>query len=329
MSQIKPTGTYKIRKAGNYLEKTKKSKKKIIVCMAALTLCLCVVAVYFIYELQFRKEALSYVQEVNADGIAVDLSDNPYFMKKIIGFRYNKAERIQYESEVTNSTKHAYVLLPPNYDESKKYPVLYLLHGWGGSDKTWLNKDADIIIQNSFYLDDVQEMIVVFPNSCVNKEESVPKEDFIADSKIYDLTEKDLMTSLMPYVNEHYSTYTDRNHTAIAGYSLGGKESLYTAFTHQDVFGYVGSFSTVSPIPDENGVEYAATMTDFVIDENIGGFHYMLINTGVDDPYIAGVHTVENALKRNQIPHVYYEMEGRHENKVWQNALYNYLKHIF
>ncbi len=311
------------------MKKLSQSKRKRRILLGIAGIILCVMAVYIIYELKFRRDALRYVQEVNEDGIAVDLSDNPYYMKKIIGFEYNKAKRISYHSEVTDAEKHAYVLLPPTYDEDKKYPVLYLLHGWGGSDKTWLNKKADIIIQNAFYLDDVEEMIVVFPNSCVNQEESVPKEDFIADSKIYDLTEKDLMTSLMPYINEHYSTYTDREHTAIAGYSLGGKESLYTAFTHQDIFGYVGSFSTVSPIPDENGVEYAATMTDFVIDENVGGFQYMLINTGVDDPYIEGVHTVENALTKNGISHVYYEMEGKHENKVWQNALYNYLRHIF
>ncbi len=276
-----------------------------------------------------KKDALAYEQEKNADGIAVDLSDNPYYKEKISGFKYAEAERISYDSQVTGATKHARVLLPADYDEEKDYPVLYLLHGWGGSDKTWLNKDADIIIQNLFYLNNVQEMVVVFPNSCVNEEENVDDMDFGEASVIYDRTEEDIMTSLMPYINEHYSVMTDRDHTAIAGYSLGGKESLTTAFRNQDVFGYVGAFSAVSPIPDANGQGYEPTMEDLVVDEQYGGFHYVLINVGKDDPYIDGTYVIEDALNRNQIPHTFYVMEGEHENSVWQNALYNYMQHIF
>lgn len=275
------------------------------------------------------QEVKAYKQETNSDGIAVDLSDNPYYKTKIEGLEYAQAERISYKSKVTGHTKHARVLLPVNYDETKEYPVLYLLHGWGGSDKTWLNKDADIIIQNACYLNDVPEMIVVFPNSCVNEEENVDEMSFLEASKIYDLTEQDMTTSLMPYIHEHYSVIQDKKHTAIAGNSLGGKESLTLAFANQQTFGYVGAFSTVSPIPDENGNGYSPTLDDLRIQEEYGGFDYMLINVGKDDPYIEGTFVVEDALNRNQIPHVYYQMEGGHENLVWQNALYNFLQHIF
>ncbi len=276
-----------------------------------------------------ENEAKDYVQETNEDGIATDLSDNPYYMEKIKGYKYSTAERISYTSEVTNATKHARVLLPADYDEDKEYPVLYLLHGWGGSDKTWLNKDADIIIQNLFYLNDVTEMIVVFPNSCVNEKEDVDDMDFLEASKVYDLTEEDLITSLMPYIESHYSVKTGKENTAIAGYSLGGKESLTTAFRHQDVFGYVGAFSAVSPIADEEGHGYEPTLDDLAIDESKGGFKYIMINVGVDDPYIEGTGVIERALDRNNIEYVTYRTAGAHENIVWQNALYNFGQHIF
>ncbi len=276
-----------------------------------------------------QREALDYEQETNSDQIAIDLSDNPFYMSKIQGYEYAQAAQIKYTSKVTNTVKHARVLLPADYDEDREYPVLYLLHGWGGSDKTWLNKEADIIIQNLFYLKNVPEMIVVFPNSCVNDVESVDGMDFLEASRIYDLTEQDLITSLMPYINEHYSVKEGRDNTAIAGYSLGGKESLFTAFAHQDIFGYVGAFSAVSPIPDSNGNGYAPVLDDLVIDPQYGGFHYVLINVGVDDPYIEGTYVIEEALTRNNIPYTSYFMEGEHENSVWQNALYNFMQHIF
>ncbi len=316
--------------------KTQKTSGKRKLMMVALSIVAAVVIVGGILMIvrnkkvkEFQQAAKDYVQEVNEDDIAVDLSENPYFMTKIPGFQYASAERISYQSKVTNTTKHARILLPVDYDESKEYPVLYLLHGWGGSDKTWLNKDADIIIQNTFYLNDVPEMIVVFPNSCVNEEEDVDDMSFIEASHVYDLTAEEIMTSLMPYVNEYYSTMTDRDHTAVAGYSLGGKESLYTAFTNQDIFGYVGAFSAVSPIPDSEFESYAPTLEDLIIDETYGGFHYVLINVGIDDPYIRGTYIIEDELVANDIPHTYYEMEGEHENSVWQNALYNFLRHIF
>lgn len=63
-------------------------------------------------------------------------------------------------------------MLPENYDENKKYPVLYLLHGLGGSEVTWLHKNADVIIKNMHYLYNCPEMVVVMPNSNVNENNS-------------------------------------------------------------------------------------------------------------------------------------------------------------
>ena len=55
---------------------------------------------------------------------------------------------------------------------------------------------------------------------------------------------------MIPYINEHYSTRTGRENTAIAGYSLGGRESLFLCFAHPDVFGYVGAFAPVGGVVD-------------------------------------------------------------------------------
>lgn len=86
-------------------------------------------------------------------------------------------------------------------------------------------------------------MIIVSVNSIVTEGE-IPPSTFSEDyCTAFDKTGEDIITSLMPYVNEHYSTLTDRNSTAIAGFSMGGRETLLTAFAYQDYFNYVGAFS--------------------------------------------------------------------------------------
>lgn len=65
------------------------------------------------------------------------------------GYEYGEDIEIAYRSQVTNDLKHAYVTLPANYDESKKYPVLYLLHGMACTHKSWLEMcNAKYVVQN-------------------------------------------------------------------------------------------------------------------------------------------------------------------------------------
>ena len=193
-------------------------------------------------QAELRAEAKQYDQAVNEQGIAVDLSENPYYMKEHPEFQYSQPETITYDSEVTGTKRHANILLPANYDADRQYPVLYLLHGLDGSHRTWKNKDGHIILQNLTYLYGVPEMIVVFPNSAVNENEDTDGLSFREKVEAYDRTEEDLVTSLMPYINSHYSVKPGRENTAVAGNSMGGRNALNTAFRHPELFGYVGAF---------------------------------------------------------------------------------------
>lgn len=257
----------------------------------------------------------------------MELPENYSILKKQKGFSYAKAERITYHSDVTGREKHAKVLLPADYDPDSKYPVLYLLHGYGGSDQTWLNKDADIILQNLHYMEDAPEMVVVFPNCIVSETEDADDMSFWETVPLFNLTEPELMGSLMPYINEHYSVYTDKEHTAIAGNSMGGRNSLYIAFSHQDVFGYVGAFSAANILPSSYGIEL---LDHFELDKEQDAFRLLFLNVGrEDDTCGESTYQIDEDMKQNQIPHICYDMNGEHENVVWQNALYNFGKRIF
>mgnify|MGYP000441575505 CR=1 FL=1 len=278
-----------------------------------------------------RVEAQQYEQETNEDGIAVDLSDNPYFMTEQEGFEYSEPETITYSSEVTGTERHANVLLPADYDESKEYPVLYLLHGLDGSHRTWKNKNGHIIIQNLHYLYGVPEMIVVCPNSSVNEKEDTDGLDIHGKVAAYDLTEEDIVTSLMPYINSHYSVKQGRENTAIAGNSMGGRNALYTAFKHQDLFGYVGAFSSAHVLRDEtSGSILSHMIDDFTVDPQYGGFQMIMVCVGRQDNVCGGEsYKIHENMTKNGVEHIFYDMEGGHENSVWQNNLYNFGKRLF
>lgn len=276
-------------------------------------------------------DALAYEQETENDGIAYDLDGNRYFDSELKGYGYGTVESITYHSDVTGGDRHARVWLPEGYDGNERFPVLYLLHGMDGDENSWLRKDADIILENLHYLNGAPEMVVVFPNCNVNAGEDIAKCSWPEIVDTFDLVGQDITDNLMPYVNEHYKVLTDKNNTAIAGNSLGGREALMTAFTHQEIFGYIGAFSTITPLADASS-EYSEAklaMKEFSIDENSDGFRLIMMNVGDKDPYIENSYNVDRSLSDAGIDHIFYVMDGRHNDRVWRNSIYNFGRLIF
>lgn len=309
--------------------KKKKIAISFLVVIAAIGYVM--ILAYGAYNQQVKEEIQNYEQETNEDGIVVDMSENPYFTKKQIGFRYRNPETISYPSNITGTDRHAMVFLPADYDENKKYPVLYLLHGLDGSHRTWRNKSADIILQNLYYFDNVPEMIVVCPNSAVNKEENTDGLDIIDKINIYDLTGKDLIENLMPYINKNYPVKTGRENTAIAGNSMGGRNTLYTAFTYPELFGYVGAFSSSNVLPDETyGGIMHPLLQELTLPSSTDDFKLLMLCVGRSDDVCGGVtYKLHDLMTAKGINHIFYDVEGGHQNTVWQNALYNFAKKIF
>ena len=280
---------------------------------------------------EIKAEIEKYNKEANKNGnTIIDMNKNPYFMEKQQGYSYNRVENISYYSGVTKTQRQAGILMPIDFDENKSYPVLYMLHGLGGSHKTWRNKNADIIIQNLIYFEDVPEMIVVFPNSVLNEKASVDGLSFNEQVEVYDRTEEDLVNYLMPYIEKNYPINSSRDNTAIVGNSMGGRNTLYIAFKNQKLFGYVGAFSASHVLNSpETGSIMSGLLDDFVIDKNLEAFKITLC-VGRQDNICGGEsYIVHRRMEKNSIKHVFYDMDGGHQNAVWQNALYNFVKTIF
>lgn len=260
----------------------------------------------------------------------------------VAGYDYtewDEIEHITYYSSVAGADKHANVVLPPDYDPEKRYPVLYLLHGLMSDEYSWLDgvyglpMGAQYIVQNACYFDGTPEMIVVCVNSLVNATETEPEWSMLPPSappelaETYDLTGRDIVECLMPYVNSHYSTLTGKDNTAIAGYSMGGREAMLTAFDYQDVFGWVGAFSSASF--GENVVSSSTYVPDFTLDEGSDGFRYVQITVGMLDTLAPVSSGICDKLDAIDVEYTYESVFGMHDPSVWRGALKTFVQNIF
>ena len=275
------------------------------------------------------------VSEYDAPKRKANYSVSTSLFWKQEGVEYGEIVEIEYESTVTGTTRKANVLLPAGYTEDKQYPVLYLLHGSEGDHNEWLRGDPVYTVGNAVYAGDAKEMIVVMPNVRAREDDSmvVMTEDTLANFKAFDNFIYDLEQCLMPYIEENYSVYTDRDNTAIAGLSLGGRESIYIGRTMYEKFAYIGSFS-----PGPGVVEYKMGKLEeeglLEVDELAFPEGYepkvFMITEGDADSIVGNVPYIYHDLfEQAGVEHIFYTIQGKHDYSVWKRSLYAFILEIF
>jgi|GEM_PF-575674 len=168
--------------------------------------------------------------------------------KKRPGVTYPEFKTYTYYSNTAERDTNMNVLLPVDYSEDKEYPVLYILHGFF-DDETWMARDVVAIpeILTNLQLDgEAEEMIVVLPYIYCDKNRPTVTGMDLENCYAYDNFINDYVTDVKPFVESTFSVSKDREKTAITGFSMGGRESLFIAFKHPEYFGYVGA---VCPAP--------------------------------------------------------------------------------
>lgn len=160
------------------------------------------------------------------------------------GIKKGTVKLIEYQSESVGKTRKANVYLPASYDGKKKFSVLYLMHGIGGDEWEWMNDGGvpNIIMDNLYADGKVADMIIVMPNGRAQENDS--RDAGMMSFAAFGNFDKDLFGSLIPYIEKNFSVYTDKDHRAIAGLSMGGGQSLNIGLGNLDKFAYVGGFSS-------------------------------------------------------------------------------------
>lgn len=158
----------------------------------------------------------------------------------------SRLEEATLHSEALGSDMKAMIYLPPGYSAEERYPVLYVLYGYGGDRHTWfdgglgVNAVADRLIEAG----KIRPLIIVSPDYGqsfgANTEPGQGTDPGGVDEGAYgDYLSRDLVS----YVDSHYGTDARREGRFVGGFSMGGYAALYLAFTHPDLYGKAGGHS--------------------------------------------------------------------------------------
>ncbi|MFL5771859.1 MAG: alpha/beta hydrolase, partial [Flavisolibacter sp.] len=237
---------------------------------------------------------------------------------------HGKIDTISYSSKTVGTTRRTLIYTPPGFSKKKKYPVLYLLHGIGGDEKEWLNGGHPQLILDNLYAENkIEPMIVVMPNGRAMKDDRAVGNIFdSAKVQAFANFEKDLLNDLIPFIEKKFPVYTDREHRAIAGLSMGGGQSLNFGLGNLNKFAWIGGFSsapnTKTPeqlVPDPEEAKQKLKL--------------LWISCGASDGLISFSKRTHDYLVKNNVPHIYYIEPGVHDFKVWKNGLYMFSQLIF
>ncbi|MCJ8208611.1 alpha/beta hydrolase-fold protein [Mucilaginibacter sp. RS28] len=241
-----------------------------------------------------------------------------------INIPHGKIDTITYPSKTVDTTRRALVYTPPGYSKSKKYPVLYLLHGIGGDEFEWLNNGhPERILDNLYAEGKLVPMIVVLPNGRAMKNDRATG-NIMAPDKVqaFATFEQDLLKDLIPYIQKKYPALTDREHRAVAGLSMGGGQSLNFGLGNLDKFAWIGGFSSApnTKRPEELLPDPAAAKKQLKL---------LWISCGDNDNLISFSKRTHDYLDKYAVPHIFYIEPGVHDFKVWKNDLYMFSQLLF
>ena len=226
-----------------------------------------------------------------------------------------------YHSKATNSVRRLHVYTPPGYDRgSNRLPVLYLLHGADGDDSVWTSFGrANQILDNLMAGKKVAPMIVVMPFGYAYPPSGADTGDQRADF------EKDLLESIIPFVQANYRVLSDRNHRAVVGLSMGGGQALSIGLNHLDVFSHVGGMSAaVSRTPETAFKQLAADAK-----KTNNALKLLWFACGTSDGLIGASRNFATYLKTNSITHTFVETPGAHTWIVWRKYLHEIAPKLF
>ena len=245
------------------------------------------------------------------------------------GVNYGTYKRETIYSNVCKRNKSFNVLLPAGYSADKKYPVLYILHGYGGDENTMTEMgDASLrirwIIGNAIASGEAEEMIVVFPDVYASATQDKCSGMDAANNAAYDNFINLLTKEIMPYMEQHYPIKTGPENTAITGGSMGGRESMYIGFKRPDLFGYIGA---MCPAP---GVAPGLIGAEQFRFGDVKPY-LLMITGGSDDTVVYNTPgTYHDLLDQNGVDHVWhYVIGGDHVGKSIRPHMYTFVRYIF
>jgi enterochelin esterase-like enzyme len=299
-------------------------------------------------------------------GIEIPAPDAEFYAAKDVP-RGRVAEQWYY-SKVTGKWRRCFVYTPPDYltNAKGKYPVLYLLHGWGEDETGWYTQGhVDFIMDNLIAAGKAKPMIIVMDNlNAAKPGESAaifaarglvpPPSDtpppppaarggagFLPPGGgggrgapgglgMGRTTFTEMMfTDLIPMIERTYRVAPGRDNRAMAGLSMGGGQTFTTGLQNLDKFAYLGGFSGSC---GGRGAKFdpQTTCGGAFADPATFNKKVKVLFLGIGQAEGQGTHQFSDALTKNGIHNVYFESPNTaHEWLTWRRCLYDFAPRLF
>ena len=240
-----------------------------------------------------------------------------------------------YDSRSLGMLRSVHVYTPPGYERDRaSYPVLYLLHGSGGTDGSWTSDGlANIILDNLIADGKVKPMIVVMPFGHAEpgmRAGSTPtfvRRDLNAFSR-------DLLEDVLPLVERTYRISAQADRRAIAGFSMGGNQARQIGLARLDLFHAIATFSGTVGVRSGSvtaeAIEetFAEALADPIATNS--SLRLLWAAVGRDETNLLAQHRLlVDVLDRHQIRHTFVTIPGGHTWHVWRRNLRDVLPLLF
>jgi enterochelin esterase-like enzyme len=253
-------------------------------------------------------------------------------------------ERHRLYSTALHSNRSVRVYLPPSYsrgDSAKRYPTVYLLHGWPGGDNDWFARgDAAITADTLIASGRMPEVVMISPNGRAPGflGRSLYLDSYDGDSRVFTFISQDLVH----WVDSTFRTVPDPRMRAVVGLSDGGTAALNLVFQRPDVFRACAGLSGRYDLQPEfalGGVLGPEPGRTRLLDENSPtklakdlapalGEVRIHFDCGVSDGPIDDNRELDRVLTELGIAHEFREYPGGHKWKYWRSHLGEALEYV-
>ena len=251
-----------------------------------------------------------------------------------LGIAHGSVRSIYYHSPNSKfgEWRHALVYTPAEYELAKnvkkRYPVLYLQHGMGEGETSWmLQGKMQHIMDNAIAKGEAAPMLVVMESGDIKQPfnfasgASNRQGESQYGASFYPV----LLNDLIPYIDQNFRTKSDRENRAMAGLSWGGHQTFDVVLQNLDKFAWLGTFSGAI-----FGLDVKTAYNGVFADADAFNkkIHYFYMNWGSDD-FVKGQPLVDS-LRELGIKVDASESKGTgHEFLTWRRGLHEFIPHLF
>ena len=277
------------------------------------------------------ENVVSLIDENYMDKLQVVNTCPYYYRRKKEGVEYPTAQKITYYSKVTETNRKMNIILPVCYSKTKKYPVLYYLHGLMHDEDAMLEDESTFAIPTNLIKEGkAKEMIMVLPDVYAPAPGAKVDPGYNAKYYLgYDNFLNELVEVIMPYMEVNYPILRGRENTGICGFSMGARCSLYIGYMRSDLFGYIGSFAPapgITPGEDSFSGYHKGLITEDQFRAEVQPI-VSLIDCGTNDTVVGQFpKSYHEILTKNNQKHIWFEVPGAdHDWDAISAGLYNFL----